>query len=107
MPNPDFNLWKQTKEMSSKFDIAVYKETNENWCGSYRFEHTESGMYLCVRFGWYFPSNTWLVTVWGNDDFGMGKYDMERNVAMEVFMKVIQLPFVTKDELKLLGFEIA
>ena len=73
MPNPDFNLWKQTKEMSSKFDIVVYKETNENWCGSYRFEHTESGMYLCVRFGWYFPSNTWLVTVWGNDDFGMGK----------------------------------
>jgi hypothetical protein len=101
------HLWRETKEMASKFDIVVYKETNENWCGSYRFEHTESGMYLRVSFHWYFPGNNWNVTVWGNDDFGMGKYELERNAAMELFMKVIQLPFVTKSELKKLGFEIA
>lgn len=98
--------WRQTKEMSSKHDIVVYKETNENWCGSFQFEHG-TGLYLKVSFHWYFPSNSFQVTVWGNDDFGMGKYGMTENEARIVFMNVLLLPFVTTAELKSLGFENA
>lgn len=102
----DDDTWKKTTLMSSKYDIVVFKETNENWCGSYKLEDRK-GLFLKVSFHWYFPSNNWMVTVWGNDDFGMGKYDLSQDEAMEIFMKVIKLPFVNQDDLYKLGFQIA
>lgn len=83
-------------------DFECFKETKENWCGSYEMGDK---LYLRVKFSWLMPSNQWRVGVWGNDDFGMTFDSESKDIALNTFYEVVKLQLVTQDKLEDMGFE--
>lgn len=83
--------------------ITVFKSTQEDWHPSYEMED-----HLFLRVS-YIPlnNNTYRVCVWGADDFGMEKDLNSKNNAKELFHKIVELPEISENALKHLGFVYA
>jgi hypothetical protein len=87
--------------------VTVYKETDDNWCGSFSLRRSEV---LLVRVYFYNIKSINVefvrVCVFGDDDLGYEK-DFEIGKISEawlVFLKVIAMQKVNFKDLKELGF---
>jgi hypothetical protein len=96
------------------YRVEVFKPTQDDWHGSYRLDDwyngTKNQMLVNVIFNGnirsYDPKETpvWRTCVWGNDDDGM-EYDCDNETeAWTMFLQVIGMKFVNKDDLKKLGY---
>lgn len=90
----------------------VFKETTEDWCGSYLMRGNPDDIMLVrvslCQTGPNPPINgTWRVCVWGNDDCGMEKDFTSVSEAWACFLEVIRIDDVTRTALKALGFKRA
>lgn len=93
--------------------VEVFKETDDDWYPSYRLAgfspvSDEKRMLVLVAFcGNISPPNErkfHRVSVWGADDCGM-EYDCERaGECWTMFVRVIKMEKVNRDELKKMGF---
>lgn len=94
--------------------VNVFKLTRDNWCGSYRLDHWHNGkekpMLVEVIFNGNITAHrpdeppVWRTCVWGNDDCGM-EFDCDTEAkAWNMFLQVVGLEYVDKDELIKLGY---
>jgi hypothetical protein len=94
--------------------VEVFKPTQDDWSGSYRFdgryEGDENQMLVAVMFlgnicaSELTKAPVWRTSVWGNDDYGM-EYDCDNETeAWTMFLQVIKMEFVNKEALRKLGY---
>lgn len=88
--------------------IEVYKETEEDWYGSYEMTDCYNKTLLVhVSFcGNISPPKEvpcWRTCVWGTDDCGMEIDCEDEATAFNIFLQIIGTPKVTRDGLKKLG----
>lgn len=94
--------------------IRVFKPTPDDWCPPYRLQGNYKGKPLqlvevsFVQIMDVAPGDDplWRVSVWGGDDFGMDKDDESRDIAYELFEKVIEQPEVSQKFLREQGFNV-
>ena len=95
--------------------VSVFKETTDNWCGSYTLKaHPENRMLVLVSF---YNNTSWKtdlgsednfvrVCAWGNDDAGLEKDFTSKDIgtAWKTFMDVVSMKKVNMRDLIKLGF---
>ena len=94
--------------------VSVFKETQDNWCGSYNmndwYEGRKNIMLVEVIFNGNITVNdptrvpVWRTCVWGNDDCGMEFDCATETEAWNKFSQVIGMKYVNMVELRNLGF---
>ncbi len=101
------------KQLSQR--VEVLKETDDDWHGSYVYPDWYKGVqnqgFVKVSFHGNIavPGNDpmWRVSAWGNDDLGMDIDFKTEAEATEMFLTVISLNKVNKQQLRDLGFNFA
>lgn len=88
--------------------ISTFKETQDNWYGSYRLDSSYMGrekpMLVEVIFNGNIGDGVWRTCVWGNDDCGM-EFDSHLEAeAWNKFLQVIGMKYVNMADLVALGF---
>ena len=94
--------------------VSVFKQTRDDWCGSYTLGDYHNGiknkMLVEVIFNGnitaYDPSlaPVWRTCVWGNDDCGM-EFDCDTEAtAWNMFLQVVGLEYVDMSTLTALGY---
>lgn len=96
---------------------SVFKLTTDDWYGSYTisdyYNGVEKPMLVEVIYNGRiemsnpeYPDHppVWRVSVWGNDDCGMEMDILSEGVAKDMFLRVISMKYVDRDDLIRLGF---
>ena len=96
--------------------VEVLKQTNDDWCGSYRVSGwpsstgpgTVNQMFVNVIFNGNIAYDTeaplYRTCVWGNDDCGMEFDSYLEGEVWNKFLQVIGMEFVDMEKLRELGF---
>lgn len=98
------------------WSISKFIRTKEDWYPSFRPGETYEGAHTLgcdalrvgmVELNWYIPNSEeeWRVHVWGGDDFGMELDQPSKEVAQELYDKIVD--YTTESDLKILGFVYA
>ena len=89
------NLTKKNKKIRFLDNKSKHVKTNEDWYPSYDDNTIKVNFKHIVK-------NMYLISVWGDDDFGMEKYCDTRLEALEIYKKIDD--YITKKQLKFMGF---
>lgn len=94
--------------------VSVFKTTTDDWYGSYTLSEFHNGIKKQMLVEVSFLSNIavydnttpaiWITCVWGDDDCGMEFISSNEMECWTMFLRVIRMDNVNKDELKDLGF---
>lgn len=94
-----------------KDQITLYKPTDDDWYGNETIiDHDRYGKIsrlVCVSFYNALSNGDMRVCVWGNDDYGMEKDYKNLDQAVFEFRQIIEMPRVSKQLLKDMGFVTA
>lgn len=87
-----------------KNEISVYKETSDNWCGSYKTHKYDTHLVLI----YYYPHNDeFVINAEGTDDYSLSKRYKDEKSALTDFMVILGMNDVTIASLKSIGFEFS
>ena len=86
----------------------VYKETDDEWHGSYVVANKSAVKVLLSVTGPNPPySGSWRVGVWGTDNYGLIKDFVVEGDAELAFQRLCKWDKVNKKDLLMYGFEVA
>lgn len=76
--------------------IEVFKKTDDNWCPNFK------GNLVAVHLNNY-GTKFWVVTCHGDDDLYRSSGNLSYEIAMTVFMKILEMETVSINAVERLG----